>query len=117
MTFRLNATDKWSTGTVSRVLGPLNYEVLVDGHTRQAHIDHLLPCQGRIEQPTVPIPATAPPNQPVTSPEIESDSTIVPLSPLEVDRSNAADTPRQELVTLQPIRNRHPPQRLIEEMS
>ena len=42
---RPNATDKWRTGTVTRILGPLNYEVLVDGHTRQAHIDHLLPCQ------------------------------------------------------------------------
>ena len=36
-----NATDKWRTGTVTRVLGLHNYEVLVNGHTCQAHIDHL----------------------------------------------------------------------------
>ena len=114
---RPKAADKWRTSTVTRVLGPLNYEVLVDGHTRQAHIDHLLPGQGRIEQPAATTPATVPPNQPVTSPDIESDSTIVPLSPLELGSSDAADTPHQELVTLRPIRNRHSPQCLIEEMS
>ena len=25
-------------------LGPLNYEVCIEGYTRQAHIDHLLSC-------------------------------------------------------------------------
>ena len=38
-----NATKKWRKGTVIKVLGPLNYEVTIDGHSRQAHVDHLLP--------------------------------------------------------------------------
>jgi len=57
-----NATDKWHTGTVTRVLGPLDYKVLVDGHTCQAHIDHLLPC-------LCSLPTAAPPNQSVFSGE------------------------------------------------
>ena len=38
-----NATKKWRKGTVIKVLGPLNYEVTVDGHSCQAHVDRLLP--------------------------------------------------------------------------
>ena len=38
------ATDKWRQGIVTKVLGPLTYEVCISGHTRQPHIDHLLPC-------------------------------------------------------------------------
>ena len=34
---------KWRKGTVIKVLGRLNYEVTVDGHSRQAHVDRLLP--------------------------------------------------------------------------
>jgi len=41
---RSNARDKWCGGIVTKVLGPLTYEVLVDERTRQAHIDHLLLC-------------------------------------------------------------------------
>ena len=39
-----SATNKWRQGIVTKVLGPLTYEVCIDGHIRQAHIDHLLPC-------------------------------------------------------------------------
>ena len=39
---RSNATDKWRKGIVTKVLGPLNYEVTVDRHSRQAHVDHLV---------------------------------------------------------------------------
>ena len=67
---RLNATDKWYTGTIIRVLGPLNYEVLVDGHTHQAHIDHPLPGPGKVKQPADSTPAIPSPNQPATSLEI-----------------------------------------------
>ena len=40
------ATDKWHKCVVTKLLGLLNYEVcieLIEGHTRQAHIDHLCP--------------------------------------------------------------------------
>ena len=40
---RPTATDKWRQGIVTKVLGPLTYEVCIYGHTHQAHIDHLLP--------------------------------------------------------------------------
>ena len=105
---------------MTRVLGPLNDTVLVDGHTRQAHIDHFLPCRSStsVEQSDNTMPVTASPQKHVTSPEMEPDDTIVPLSfPLQPENNDAADTPQQELVTLRPIRDRHPPQRLIEEMS
>lgn len=38
-----NAPEKWRKGIISKVFGPLNYEVNMDGYTRQAHIDHILP--------------------------------------------------------------------------
>jgi len=111
---RPNATAKWRGGIVTRVLGPLNYEVMLDGHMRQAHIDHLL---SMVEQPDDPTPIMVSPQQLATVPEIESDNIIVPLSPLESSNSDAIDISHQELVTLWSIRNRHRPRRLIEEMS
>ena len=41
---RPNATNKWHKGIITKVLGPLNYEVNIDGYTHQAHVDHILPC-------------------------------------------------------------------------
>jgi len=38
---RPTATDRWRKGVVTKILGPLNYEVSVDGRSRQAHVDHL----------------------------------------------------------------------------
>ena len=46
---RPNATDKWRKGIVTKVLGPLSYEVTVDGHSRQAHVDHLLPGTSNVD--------------------------------------------------------------------
>ena len=46
---RPNATDRWRKGIVTKVLGPLNYEVTVDGHSRQAHVDHLLPGTSNLD--------------------------------------------------------------------
>ena len=40
---RPNATGKWRRGVVTKVLGPLNYEVTVDGHSHQAHVGLILP--------------------------------------------------------------------------
>jgi len=77
---RPNANEKWCKGTVTRVLGPLNYQVLVDGHTRQAHIDNPLSCRDSAEQSDY----TTPPQPSVTSPEMEADDIIVPLTPLKL---------------------------------
>ena len=44
-------------------------------------------------------------------------NTIVPLVPLEVESNSHNDSPEQEMVTLRPARNRHPPARLTEEMN
>ena len=35
--------DKWQNGTVTAVLGGPRYQVGIDGHSRQAHVDHLQP--------------------------------------------------------------------------
>jgi len=56
---RPNATDRWRKGVVTKVLGPLNYEVSVDGHFRQAHVDHLLPGTTNLDADNPP-----PDNQP-----------------------------------------------------
>ena len=40
---RPNATDRWRRASITKILGPLIYEVSLEGCSRQAHIDHLLP--------------------------------------------------------------------------
>lgn len=37
------ASSKWVAATIIHKLGPLVYEVAVNGHTRQAHVNHLKP--------------------------------------------------------------------------
>ena len=110
---RPNATVKWRKGTVTKVLGPLNYEVIVDGHSRQAHVDHLLPgtSNSDIQSPT---PDEARVDQGCDD---VTDNTIVPLIPLEAEDNSMNDSGSQELGMLRPTRNRHPPIRLIEEMN
>ena len=41
--YRPNTTAKWRQATVVHQMGPLTYEVKVDGQVRSAHIDHLRP--------------------------------------------------------------------------
>ena len=40
---RPSATSKWVPASIVRQLGPLGYEINVNGCTRQVHIDHLKP--------------------------------------------------------------------------
>ena len=40
---RPNTKVKWRRARILARLGPLNYEVSIDGQTRMAHVDHLLP--------------------------------------------------------------------------
>ena len=103
---RPNATSKWRKGIITKVLGPLNYEVKVDGYTRQAHIDHILPCPQSTSDTDNSLSASTPSHQ--------GDDIIMPLADPELGE-DINDTP--ELVTLRSCRNRQPPKRLIEEMN
>ena len=40
---RPNTKVKWRRARILAQLGPLNYEVSIDGQTRMVHVDHLLP--------------------------------------------------------------------------
>ena len=118
---RHNATKKWKKGIVIKVLGLLNYELTIDGHSRQAHVDHLLPS---------PMWSNSAADNPVCSEEQSAQeqvnlyeavstqpNTVVPLVPLEVESNSHNDSPEQKMVTLRPARNRHLPTCLIEEIN
>ena len=96
---RPNATEKWHKGIITKVLGLLNYEVNIAGYTRQAHIDHILPCP----QTTDSSPGDIASHQ-------DEDNIIMPIVSCE------ASTDAAELVTLCPQRSCLPHKRLIEEM-
>ena len=115
---RPSATKKWRKGTVIKVLGPLNYEVTIDGHSRQAHVDHLLPSTSNsaADNPVCSEEQSAQEQVNLDEAVSTQPNTIVPLVPLEVESNSRNDLPEQEMVTLQPARNRHPPTCLIEEM-
>ena len=107
---RPNATDRWRRGIITRILGPLNYEVSVDGRSRQAHIDHLLPDTTSTLDIAIPTPENKPAEQ-------EQEESTLMFVPLETESNSVNDCDGQELVTLRPTRNHHPPARLIEEMT
>ena len=98
---------------MTKVLGPLNYEVAVDGHSCQAHVANLLPGVSNwdIQSPTPDKSRVAQGSDDTTN------ETIVPLVPLKAEDSSMNDSEGQELGILRPHGNRHPPMRLIEEMN
>ena len=114
-----NATKKWRKGTVIKVMGPLNYKVTIDGHSHQAHVDHLLPSTSNSAADNPVCSEEQSVQEQVNLDEVVSTqpNTIVPLVPFEVECNSHNDSPEQEMVTLRPARNRHPPTRLIEEMN
>ena len=79
-----NATNKCRNGTITKVLGPLNYKVKVDGYTRQAHIDHILPCPQITSDPDNSSSAN-------TSSHVEDDI-LMPLADSVLSETNN-DTP------------------------
>jgi len=92
---RPSALDRWRKVIVTKTLGPLNYEVSVDGRSCQAHVDHLcciIPLE--VSNPT-------PDNEPADCEPAESTAAheVVPFVPLEVE-SSTRDSHGQELVTL-----------------
>ena len=115
---RPNATDRWRKSIVTKILGLLNYEVSVDGHSHQAYVDHLLPATS-----TLDVGNPTPDNEQADQEHDKQDEStttnneVVPFVPLEVESNSLNDSHGQELVTLRPTRNRHPPARLIEEMN
>ena len=113
---RPNATDKWRKGIVTKVLGPLNYEVMVDGHSRQAHVDHLLPGTSNVNVDSS-TPEQADQEQEEDDTSTTANNAIVPLVPVEVESNAHNNSQGQEIVRLRSTRDRHPPARLIEEMN
>ena len=96
----VRGTEKWCKGIITKVLGPLNYEINIAGYTHQAHIDHILPC-----------PQTTDSSSPGDiSSHQDEDDIIMPIVSCE------ASTDTAELVTLRPHRSCQPPKRLINEM-
>ena len=78
---RPNATDKWRSGVVTKVSGPENYEVTVDGHSRQAHVDHLLHDATNSDiQSSIPDEVRE-----EQGCDDATDDTIVPLVPLRAE--------------------------------
>ena len=110
---RPNATDKWRKGIVTKVLGPLSYEVMVDGHSHQAHVDHLLPGTSNVDVDSS-TPELAEQEQEKHDTTTTANNTIVPLVPVEVESNGHNDSQGQEIVRPRSTRNRHPPARLIE---
>ena len=116
---RPSATKKWRKGTIIKILGPLNYEVTIDWHSRQVHVDHLLPntSNSAADNPACSEEQSAQEQVNLDEAVSTQPNTIVPLVPLEVESNSHSDSPEQEMVTLRPARNRHPPTHLIEEMN
>ena len=100
-------------------VGTLNYEVTVDGHSHQAHVDHVLPSTSNsaADNPVCSEEQSAQEQVNLYEAVSTQPNTVVPLVPLEVESNSHNDSPEQEMVTLQPPRNRYPPTRLIEEMN
>ena len=90
----------------------------VDGHPRQAHVDHLLPGTSNLDVDN-PTPDNKQADQDHDEDDITTsiDNTVVPLVPLEVESNSLNDSREQELVTLRSTRQRRPPAKLIEEMN
>jgi len=112
----INATEKWCKGIITKVLGSLNYEVNIDSHTHQAHIDHILPCPRTLnDTDNVSLSdITSHQDKDVITSQQEKDVITMPLVSSETCETS---TNVGELVTLRPCRNCQPPKRLIEEMS
>ena len=104
---------------MTKILGPLNYEVTVDGYSHQAHVDHLLPGTSNLDVDS-PIPDNEQADQEHNEEDdatTTTDNTMAPLVPVEVESNSRNDSQGQELVMLRRTRNRHPPARLIPEMN
>ena len=93
-------------GAKALLLGPLNYEVKVDGYTHQPHIDHILPCP-QITSDTDNSLSTSTPSH-------QGNDIMMPLADPKLGE-DINDTP--EMVILRPCQNRQPPKQLIEEMN
>ena len=87
-----NSSTKWHKGTISKVLGPLNYQVRIDGYECQPHIDHILSCTSTIND-SCDDTASIPPTD--TQSHQDDDDVPIPIVNYEPD-----DT---ELVIPQPV--------------
>ena len=87
-------------------MGPLNYEITVDGYTSQAHVDHTLPCPRTVNDVSNNLSAD-------TVPHLDID--VVPMPIVDCEPCEGS-TGAAELVTPCSHRNCRPPKHLIEEM-
>ena len=78
---------------MTKVLGPLNYEVTIDGHSRQAHVDHLLPGTSNLDADS-----SIPDNEQADQEHNEkddatttTDNIMVPLVLVEVESNSRND--------------------------
>ena len=122
---RPSAASKWRAAFISCRLGPLAYEVNIDGQTRQAHIDHLKPNPELAHtnpDPDVHITPTQnnqPPDEsPLADQAMEdSDSMVVHPFLLVDDDTVDIDSEQRNVEPHQrPQRQCKPTRRLIEEM-
>ena len=104
------ATSKWRPAVISRKVGPLAYEVSIDGQTRQAHVDHLKPH---------PPPESSTQNDLSLTDQAIDNSSVGSKPFLFVDNEQIASEQGSESVTgpyQRPLRHIKPTRRLIEEM-
>ena len=88
--------DKWQNGTVTAVLGGPRYQVGIDGHSRQVHVDHLQPgIHNKTATPTDQFDdLTSEIDERELLPDIVTDSTPAEL----VRRTSRLITPTRRLI-------------------
>ena len=108
------ASGEWASANIVQKLGPLIYEVSINGYLRQAHVDHLKPRPET--QPAKPDSNTLPNNG------VGNDQYLARI-PLVIDEESSDIDEQQDAVmnstpepVVHPQRNRPPPHRLIEEL-
>jgi len=119
-TFSKNS-PKWSLGTVIKPVGPVSYEVRVDGRVMKRHVDHMLCGEASFTTPSEPEMDSPPTStSPVHPPASPSPVKSEPITPYQTPVSSPAmkSTPGQPSPTTEEPerrvsnRSRRPPVRL-----
>ena len=111
--YRPNATANWRQAIVVHQMGPLTYEVKVDGQVRSAHIDHLKPWP--VDSIHTPEPLSSEPLAEETS-TTQSDSDVTASFLIPATEDTEQDT-THSTATSRPQHSRRPPRQLIEEIT
>ena len=98
---RPGSVSKWRRATVTGRVGPLVYEVYIDGRTRTAHLDHLL-ADRTVDRPGLvvsdrPVPAVVPESEPIRRDSGKDELPAADRGPLDrgtpVPQSGATELP------------------------